>query len=588
MPTELRGATTSAPVADIIRSPLASPGAQGAFVFAGYAVVAFLMWGLKLLHGLNTDYLVGPGTTNDVRFYTWALSWWPHAIGHGLNPLHAGALWAPHGVNMTWVTGIPGPSLVAWPVTSTLGPVVAENILFLLAPPLAGWSAYLLCRRITRSFWASVAGGYLFGFSTYLVGQMRGHLNLVLVFPVALCAYLIVRRLDGSMSERRFVVLLALALLAEFSIAVEVTAGMVVFGAIGLAIAWVVLGRAWRSRIIRTAAAAAVACGLVAIVVSPYVITSVLNQPPPHFTGDGNWANANNDVALQHYSTDLLSYAIPARFVAVGFTQAPGIRAKFWASANEDGAYLGIPLIMMVVAFAILRRRRRSTWLLVALFLVAVLLSLGPRLHVAGSGSVRLPWRLAASVPLVKELLPVRLAMYAWLAVSVISAVWLSEPRKPSAKWVRPSRWALVGLGAIAILPSVPQAVQFATPAIFSEGSWTRWIHPGENVLVLPAYRPSDSLVWQEQAGFGFSLAGGYVGYRGIPAASQSQPGFFALVTNRPRLISPPAFASFIQANRVGVVVVPDRWIGPWRPTLSTLGIEPEHVHHLWIYRLPP
>ena len=55
------------------------------------------------------------------------LGWWPHAITNGVNPLHPTVVWAPTGVNMAWVTGLPGPSLAAWPITALFGPVVSLN-----------------------------------------------------------------------------------------------------------------------------------------------------------------------------------------------------------------------------------------------------------------------------------------------------------------------------------------------------------------------------------------------------------------------------------------------------------------------------
>ena len=83
-----------------------------------------------------------------------------------------------------------------WPVTALWGPVASYNLLALLACPLAGWAAFLLFRRVTGRFWPSVLGGYVFGFSTYLLGHLAMHVNLELVFVPPLCAYLFLRRLD--------------------------------------------------------------------------------------------------------------------------------------------------------------------------------------------------------------------------------------------------------------------------------------------------------------------------------------------------------------------------------------------------------
>src|ERR671934_101078 len=142
--------------------------------------------------------------------------------------------WAPGGLDMAWATGIPGPALVLAPLTLAFGPVAASNVASILAPALSGWAAFLLCRRITDRVWPSVAGGYLFGFSSYEAGQIHGHINLFLVFPVALAAYLLVRRLEGSLSRRAFVGFLAAVLVGEFLISTEVSATTALFGGLAL------------------------------------------------------------------------------------------------------------------------------------------------------------------------------------------------------------------------------------------------------------------------------------------------------------------------------------------------------------------
>jgi hypothetical protein len=69
-------------------------------------------------------------------------------------------------------------------------------------PALAGWTCFLLCRQLTASFWTSLAGGYLFGFSSYILGQQEGHLNLTSVFLIPLVALAIVRRFQEEITSR--------------------------------------------------------------------------------------------------------------------------------------------------------------------------------------------------------------------------------------------------------------------------------------------------------------------------------------------------------------------------------------------------
>src|SRR6185312_5071469 len=87
----------------------------------------------------------------DPEIFVWSLGWWPHAILHGQNPVITHAIWAASGVNLAWITSVPGLAILAAPVTLIAGPAVGYNVLAVLMPALAAWTAFLLCRHVTRS-----------------------------------------------------------------------------------------------------------------------------------------------------------------------------------------------------------------------------------------------------------------------------------------------------------------------------------------------------------------------------------------------------------------------------------------------------
>jgi hypothetical protein len=144
------------------------------------------------------------------------------------------------GANVAAADLVPGASILFAPVTAAFGPVVTYNLLSFLAPVLAGWFAFLLCRRISGAFLPSLVGGYVFGFSTYELGQMLGHLNLMFVFLVPASVHLVLRRLDQSLSRRAFMLLFAGLLAAQFLLSAGVLVAMLVFGAISLALGYIV------------------------------------------------------------------------------------------------------------------------------------------------------------------------------------------------------------------------------------------------------------------------------------------------------------------------------------------------------------
>ena len=162
--------------------------------------------------------------------FMWFLAWWPHAITSLENPLVTDALLAPHGVNLAWTTAIPGPAVALAPVTLAFGPVVSYNVLMVASPALCARTAFLLVRHLTRSFWASLAAGYLFGFSTYELGHLLGSPNIALVFLIPVAVHLVLRRIDGDISERRFLVYFALTAAGQSLISTELTMASVLFG----------------------------------------------------------------------------------------------------------------------------------------------------------------------------------------------------------------------------------------------------------------------------------------------------------------------------------------------------------------------
>ena len=180
--------------------------ALGAFTF--YLVLSIAFFG-RALFGHLSDFYFGIGV--DPGLMMWSLVWWPHALANGLNPLLTKAIWAPSGFNFAWGTSIPFASILASPLTFTLGSVATYNILCVLSLPINAFCAFLLCRHITRDYIASLLGGYIFGFSAFMLGQLIcGHLHMLLTFPVPLYAYLALRRIGEEITARTFTLFLQL------------------------------------------------------------------------------------------------------------------------------------------------------------------------------------------------------------------------------------------------------------------------------------------------------------------------------------------------------------------------------------------
>jgi hypothetical protein len=541
--------------------------AHAGCAFATYLLVSFALFGVPVLTHFTTRF-AGAGR-GDARFYAWALAWWPHALASGLDPFLTRAAWFPSGIDLAWVTGLPGPSLAMAPVTWLLGPVAADNVLTILAPALGGLGSYLLARRLTDRFWPALAGGYLFAFGTYEVAQLRGHVNLFLVFPVPFAAYLFVRAVDGTLGDRAFTLLLALTLAAQFLISIEVFATMTAFGAVALAGVAVLGPRDRRPRLARAAAGAGLAYALTVAAVAPYLYHLTTGRAP-----------AGHPLAQA--SVDLLSFLVPRPGTLVGGASVARFTARFPSNTSEDGAYLSAPVIAILVLCGRHARRDRTTRLLLLFALAAAVASLGPELHVAGRPIAPLPWAVAGHLPLLRYALPQRFTMYVWLATSLLVARWLS--RSPGAAW---PRYGVVALAGVLLLPNVTSAdlhLAQAVPAFFRTSADARRLAAkGRSLLILHPLKGQDML-WQAETGFAFAMPQGHMGNE--PPEFRGNHVWGAIRDDRPASVRPAAFLTFLRRHRVSAVVVSPGATADWSPLLRESGLVGEHVDGVTVYRV--
>ena len=539
-------------------TPLGTRPAVRAFgVFLAYTLLSVAIWGWPVVAHLDSRF-VGPlGGGGDSSLFQWALGWTPWALAHGHSPLFTDRVFAPQGVDLTWVTISPGPALVMAPITQAFGTLVSLNLLTLLGPPLAAWATFLVCVRLTRSFWPSVVGGFLYGFCTYITGQLN-HPNLFLVFPIPLIAYLVIRRFDGSLGVPAFVALLTLTLLVLFSISTEVFASAALFGAVAWCIT-LILAREDRRRVAQTCLLFASAYAIVAaILLIPYVLPALRTAPvgsirPP-----------------DHAYDDLLRFVIPRDRALIGGGPLSSLAARFTAASRGGGAYLGVALVVLLIAFGITERRRRETWGLLAFVGVSALLTMGPALHVAGARVTGLPTGVIWKFPLIRNAIPDRFPAYTDLAVAVVAALWLSRARGPFA-W---SRWALAGVGAVMLIPNISNPAwqtEDRTPAFFRDQTYASVLRPDENVFIIPT-AAGEEMAWQATADYSFRMPQGWIGV--TPAANRGS----RLSHGSIRAAAPPStekLASWLDAKGVTAVVVSDQARPMFEAVLRSVGLAP-------------
>jgi hypothetical protein len=520
-----------------------------------YQALAFWIWVLPILPRFARQHL-GSGS-QDSRMYQWDISWTPWALLHHMDPLHAGWIFAPTGTTLSWSAFVPGPGLVAWPITRIFGPLVALNVILAVSPALAAWAAYLVCHRLTRAFWPSVVGGCLFGFSSYLAANMVGYVNLVVIFPIPLLVYVVIRRVEGSLGPVTFVAGFAAALVFLFSVSTELFGTTAVVGGIAF-VGAVAFGGEIRRALLRTGALIVLAGAVAAVVLAPYIHDVLVFAPTQPVRPAAVVAQA-----------DLWSVVVPPPVIRAGgnaFAERLQGYTKF-PRPNGQG-YLGFAVIAMLIGFAITGWRRASTWLLIGLVGLVTLLTLGPVLHVGGVAHGSLPEALLADTRLLRSVIPARFAVFAFLGVGVIAAMWLAGSSGRFG-WVR---WVVALAAVVSLIPSAPgHRPPQEVPAFFTTGADRDVLRQDENVYAIP-YETGEEMLWQETADYWFKMAQGYIGW--VPTAVDSGPLAHGLhVRGKPYRPTPEEFAAWLHDHRVSAVVMDDRAAGRFGDLLASAGL---------------
>lgn len=544
--------------ADRLRS--ARPSLKGLAAFLLYLALTCVIYLPPIGAAIGTRY-VGDGWA-DARLYRWGLAWTPWALLHAHSPLFASDVFAPAGVNLTWVTFVPSLGIVSYPLQRVFGSLVTLNVLMLLAPALAAWATYLVCVRVTRRFWPSLLGGLFFGFSSYIAGHMVDHLNLVMIFTAPLAVYLVIRKVEGSLAPLSFVLLLALDLVFAFGVSTELFATTTFFGAIAFVLALVFAGRDV-GRVLRAGLLAAASYAIAGLLLLPF-LTNALDHEPTQVLRP-----------VDKTSIDLGSWVVPRQHTRIGGESFTDTTSTFTASAQEDAGYVGIAALVMLVGFAITEWRRRSTWALLAFLAIVAVLASGPVLHILGRPTVTLPGEWLTHVPLLQHATPQRFPAYAALALGVVAAVWVAHGTGRTA-WIR---WVVAGLAAVAILPAPDPSVFHAdgqTPAFFTNGDVHQQIRQNEMVFSVTE-RPASELQWLAASDFWYRIPQAYIGP--IPPEYEGQPIYRGLAINQlnPYIPTPVDLAAFLQDHDVTAVLMDDdaRW--KFQPLLESVGLQQVH-----------
>ena len=541
-----------------------SPALQGLVALVIYLAVFIVGFGRSLVGGLDVP-RVGQDVT-DPNFYIWAMGWWPYALSHGLNPLYSHAIGAPAGYNLAaWASSTPSLAVLMWPVTAAFGPITSFNVALLLAPPSAAWAAFVAARRLTGRFWAALMAGAVYGFNVNEVNRdTRGWLNVTvsLLFPVLV--YLVLLWWDGTLGRTGFVIWMALALALEFYTFTEAFFEMTLVILAALVTGFAVAGRAARRTVSRLAGLIAIAYAGAGLLASPYLLDELLHLPA---------GLIRNTWGFSLRLPDLVS--------------------------KKSTVYVGTPLLVLLLMFAVLTWSSKVTRLLVVTFAAIIALGVGPVLVVGRKQVFTLPWSGLWSLPVARDAEGNRFIVFGYLVLAIVLALWLAAPVR--SRLLLTARWGLAVLALAAIFADLPTfanvvvppppTLQAAVPALrptntlpafLTDHLYRRYLKPGETVVVI-SDRVNAGDLFQADADFYFRIAGGFINI--------SLNNVSALPAPVTQLADPTparerAFLGYVRAAGVGAVIVERAWESKWMRVFGRLGMRSTTVGGVTLYRV--
>jgi hypothetical protein len=450
---------------------------------AVYVLVAILAYGPAWLHGIS--HTLNCGGCEDNGQEVWFLAWAAHSLTHFVNPLRTNWIQFPYGVDLADNTSMPLAGFIGAPITYFLGPIATYNALLVAAFAGSATAMMFVSRRWVRSEAAAFVAGLLYGFSPYMAGQGQNHLFLLIAFVPPLVLLLLDEILIGG-ARPWWVpgIWLGVLGLVELGLSLELFADMALVAVIGIAIVFVVRGDV-RARLAEIAKSLALAIFICAPLAAAYLVIGR--------TGAGSNV-AHPTAALSGLGSDLSSLIAPTtnQLVTLG-TSSFGSKLVYLVGATggpdtaENGAYIGIPLLLLLLLG--LWKYRREGWMrfVAAMAAVSFLLSMGSRFKVWGHTTpIPLPFAILVHLPLVKTEVAARYTLMMWVFVSLAIALildrWLLAPSSvrrygatsaralrllPSPGKLLPTGLSLVGI--VALVPSFQYQIESAqTPAWFT------------------------------------------------------------------------------------------------------------------------
>ena len=510
------------------------------FSAAVYVVLAMIVFGH--FDSLGPGHMSGQGSSDAIEGVWW-LAWAAFAVSHGLNVFSASWFNYPFGQNFgDQATSMLLLGVVLLPITKLFGPIVAWNIAVRLALAASAMSMFLVLRRWCTWWPAAFVGGLLYGFSSYIIWYARGVYLFLIFVPLPPIIFLVLHEILVRQRWRPITAGIVLAVLCtfQFFVSPEILASTLLIGAIA-AILIVVANRRlliahWRYP---AASFGWAALGTVVLLAFPLLFTFT---GPEHISGQ-----IFNPTLAVRPTADLLSPVVPNGQWIDPKAASLASSNPFENSLSFGGdLYLGLPLIIALICFAVFLRKRRAILFAGSMVLICFVLSLGNPLWADGHRTqIPLPFAVIQHLPVFQGILNDRLSLFTSLFAAGMFAIGLDELRvrigRPRLGQLSRTETRLTGgLGAaflvgIVVLALVPDGAIAATvtgppvvPSFFSSkaidtvpaGSVALtypYVDPESTSFISTFFPARSEMLNQAVSGMRFKLIGGY-GYFASPS----------------------------------------------------------------------
>jgi hypothetical protein len=448
------------------------------------------------------------GDAQDVNLFAWFLRYSATAISHGQLPaLFTTALNAPRGVNLMWNTAFLLPGMLLTPVTLLAGPQVSLTIVLTVSIAGSAVSLYFVLRRWGASVTGAALGGAVYGFSPAMLDSGLGHYQLVFAVLPPLIIDAVLRIVTGRGKPVGTGALLGLLTAAQLLTGEE----MLIYTALACAVAVAVVAlsrpRATAGRVRDSVLGAATGIA-VALLICGYPLWEQFHGPlREHATLYGSW------------SGNPAYYVDPPGSLLFHSGSSAALAARYILGLPEELAYLGWPLIIVLIAAAILFWRHLSVRVAAVTCAVLELCNLGGGAVTIGglrlSGSF-LPYHWLQGLPAMAQVLPDRFCILGAGAAGAVLAFSLDRAR--SAAWQRDT-WRQgipATIAVLAVLPLIPLPYQAGrvppVPAGWQAAFGRLRLAPDAPVLVVPVPMAGSTkaMRWQASTGDPGSMDAGY------------------------------------------------------------------------------